>query len=510
VKHYLIYGSLALLVAIGLACAEPEATPTSTPTLVPTPGGTSTPVARPTLTVTPTPTPTPTITPVLTPTPTHEPTTTALPTPTSTPLPTRTPAPMPTLRGLELVSTALAERSEAPLAGVYVYGDLAFVGGQSTGYFTRNEQGIRILDLSDPTKPELVGRIPLRSFSYFGRRHSHGDALATHIDNDAFQGDIAIVLNGVPDSFTREAYPIPYGIWDVTDPSDPQFLSAVNVGHWWSGLEHGNLGDKPLDAKAVAGNYFFTLYDEYKMADSNDHGKPDRHLAVIDLSDPRNPVVVGDWQDTNRVGMQTLSLDKSATRAYIAGVTPPPYGKSTTHLVLYVLDISNPERPVQIGRYLHPVSVGGIYSARAVPNEDGSLVILADGRWGRLGGRSRECTPPHGVLHILDTSDLDSIHEVSTFELPESGLCEPGFRNEWYQANDMEVIGDLVYSVWLSGGLHVIDISDPMNPVEVGEFRPAAVTIDERTEVPKLSDVAMYGDHAIATTVWWSGLYVLR
>jgi len=209
VKHYLIYGSLALMVAIGLACAEPEATPT----------------------------------------PTHTPTSK----PTSTPTPGPTPIPTPTLRGLELVSIALREESEAPLAGVYVYRDLAFVGGMSTGYTSRKNVGIRILDLSDPSSPELVGRIPLRSFSYFSR-HSHGDALATHIDSDAFQGDIAIVLNGVPDSFSRESYPLPYGIWDVTDPTDPQFLSALQVGQWAPPFEDGNLGDKPNLTKAVAGN----------------------------------------------------------------------------------------------------------------------------------------------------------------------------------------------------------------------------------------------------------------
>ena len=390
-----------------------------------------------------------------------------------------------------------------------MHGNYAYVGGMSIGYRSNTNVGVRILDLTDPANPQLVSRIPLRRLGYIGD-HTHGDAVATRIDSDAFQGDVAIVLNGVPDSFTPELYPMPYGVWDVTDPSVPKFLSAFQVGQWWLPLESGNLGDKPNLSKAVAGNYLFMIYDTTERAPERQWGKTDHHMAVVDLSDPRNPVVVAKWQDTKRATMQTLSLNKSATRAYIVGVTPPPYGTSTTHLALYVLDISNPERPVEIGRYLHPVSRGGVYSARAVPNEDGSLVILADGRWGR-GGRG--CNPKHlvggvrdmghGILHILDTSDLESIHEVSTFELPESYRCDPE-SEELFQANDLAVRDNLVYSVWLNGGLHVIDISDPANPVEVAAFRsPNSLS-------PWLSDVAMYGDHVLATTLWSPGMYILR
>jgi len=66
------------------------------------------------------------------------------------------------------------------------------------------------------------------------------------------------------------------------------------------------------------------------------------------------------------------------------------------------------------------------------------------------------------------------------------------------------VKGNLVYSTWLKGGLHVADISDPANPVEVGEFR------SPDNKGPLLSDVALYGDYALASAVWGSGLYVVK
>ena len=143
------------------------------------------------------------------------------------------------------------------MAGVYVHGSYAFVGGQSIGYCAREKQGVRILDISNPASPQLVGRIPLRDPRAFGTDHSHGDAIATRIDTAAFQGDVAMLLQGVPDALSLDEYPQPYGIWDVTDPGDPRFLSVLNLSKSAFADAHN---DKPWDSKAVAGHYFYALY----------------------------------------------------------------------------------------------------------------------------------------------------------------------------------------------------------------------------------------------------------
>ena len=412
--------------------------------------------------------------------------------------------------GLDLVGVALTEEAEAPLAGVYVHGNYAFVGGMSTGYKTDANLGIRILDLSDPASPELVGRIPLRSRS-LDESHSHGDAVATHVETDAFQGDIAIVISGVPDTYVPKEYPHPYGIWDVTDPSKPQLLSVLNLGKS-SHKEEGDLGDKPHDLKAVSGHYFFTLYanaekpihclqPDSRGQRASDCPPLDDHMAVVDLSDPRNPIVVGDWHDSGLEGsLRGLSLNNAGTRAYVVSIGPPPFGTAGKEVILYILDIRDRKQPVEIGRYVYPYPGPWIRSPYAVPNDDDSLVILADGRW---QNNSDGCSG-HGRLHFLDISDLSAIRELSTFKIAESDTCFTKGDAPFYQATDIAVKGDLIYSTWLKGGLHVIDISDPSNPVEVGEFR------SPDKEGPWLSDVALYGDFVVASTVWWSGMYILR
>ncbi len=404
----------------------------------------------------------------------------------------------PTIEGLELLAVALDEEHDAPMAGVYVHGSYAFVGGQSTSYpgKGRHKQGIRILDISDPADPQLVGRIPLRGVEIFNTGgedpHSHGDAVATRIESAAFQGDIAIVINGVADTFTVDEYPLPYGIWDVTDPANPKFMSVLSLGGYH---QFDREGDKPNDDKAVNGQYFYAVYRPGQITDLHDFRKyTDNHLAVVDLSDPRNPVVVGDWHDSGLQGVLAgVSLNKAGTRAYVVGQTVIPKGEGHRHKrnIPYVLDLQDPTAPVEIGRLEYPWQK---YAAYAVPNDDDSLVVFADGS-GPCGQKA--------ALRFLDVADLNSIHEVSVFELDSSDRCYLWGTENVGEAKDMVVKGNLVYSTWMGGGLRVIDISDPVSPVEVGKFILSPGS-------PWLSDVALYGDVVLATEIWAEGLYLLR
>ena len=256
------------------------------------------------------------------------------------------------------------------------------------------------------------------------------------------------------------------------------------------------MGDKPYDTTAVAGNYFYTLYDRGTRSTPRDKSNADTRLAVVDISNPRSPLVVGDWQDdsdvSNDVWLFGLSINESGTRAYITGLSPNPYGNSSTHGHLYILDIQDPAQPIELGRYAFPVL--GVPSSVSIarPTSDDALVVLAVHSW-----ENTKC----GILHILDTSNPAEISEISSFALlVSSGPCA-GNRNPsgWFIATDLAIRGNLVHSTWLRGGVRTIDISDPTNPVQVAKFLRG-----------DLSDLALLGtDLVVATTVWGSGMYVL-
>lgn len=395
---------------------------------------------------------------------------------------------------LKPMGFALNAGIEAPLAGVFVMGHYAYVGGMSTGYSTNFNVGIRIVDLSDPANPVLVGRIPLRTRG-FNTNHSHGDAVATHISSSVYEGDVAIVLNGVPDNIAPTgSFPQPYGLWDVSDPANPTFLSMLSFK--MGGMrEGGDLGDKPHDSKAVSGNYFYAVI-------SGVGASRDTRVIVADLSDPRHPEIIGKWQDDPDVLLFGLALNESGTRAYITGLYPPPYNFESTTVYLYILNIEDPSNPREIGRYLLPVRSNETSPWIARPTSDDKIVVLTDGGWGgQKGGELRKgrC----GILHFLDTSDPASINRISTFELPESSSGACTGQNSWYIATDVAIRGDVVYSSWIAGGVRAIDISDPTNPVEIGRFFNPQSHKD-------ISDVALLGsDYVVATAVWDAGLYVL-
>ena len=238
----------------------------------------------------------------------------------------------------------------------------------------------------------------------------------------------------------------------------------------------------------------------------------DARVAVVDLSNPRAPSTVGEWRDADDpICMQSLSRNKAGTRLYDMGIVPQPCGRKANRLHLYILDIQDPTQPVEIGRYVYPFPVDAVHSPYLAPNDDDTLLVLADGAWS-VSARLMDTDPPscghHGRLHFLDISDLNAIHEVGTFKIEESDTCLGRVGSNHYQATDVAVKGNLVYSTWLKGGLHVVDVSDPADPVEVGEFRSPDNT------GPWLSDVDLYsdpsGDYALASTVWWSGLYVVK
>lgn len=397
--------------------------------------------------------------------------------------------------GLSVVGAGIVGSLESPTANVSVFGDYAYVGGLSRAYTNGKNIGIRIVDLRDPTRPTLVARIPLRSEG-FHESHSHGDAVVTHVSSAAFEGDVAIVLDGVPDRFTPEDYPQPYGLWDVSDPAKPVFLSILSFGKGVFANENGDGGDRPYDSKAAVGNYFYALFDAIPRGHSRDKTNESTMLGIVDISDPRNPEILGTWQDAPKVWLFGLSINEKGTRAYITGLFGGTYHFESTDGYLYVVDVQDPHNPKEIGRY-H-------FDLRGVPSSpwiarataDDKVVALTDGSWGQRSNLSvplRGC----GILHFLDTSDPASITELSTVSnaLSDSPGCWDAM------AVDVAIRGNTVFSTWLEQGVRAFDISDPSNPVAVGQPKIGGLTI---------SDVALLGDDMlVATRMWNAGLYVL-
>ena len=144
-------------------------------------------------------------------------------------------------------------------------------------------------------------------------------------------------------------------------------------------------------------------------------------LRVIDVSDPQNPVEVG-YHDTPSIA---LGIYVSGDYAY---VTDRDAG-------LRVIDVGNPYNPVEVGYYDTPGIARDVYVS-------GDYAYVADEDAG---------------LRVIDVSDPRNPVEVGYHDTPSS-------------AYDVYVSGDYAYVADRDSGLRVIDVSDPSNPEEVGYY----------------------------------------
>jgi hypothetical protein len=212
-------------------------------------------------------------------------------------------------------------------------------------------------------------------------------------------------------------------------PGQPSATPAPgDIQH--SGLV-GQLSGNTLRAVAVQGRYAYVSTGD--------------ELTVLDLQDPSNPRRVGRLLLPHGVG-HIAAADHCL---YLAGRDG-----------LRIVDVADPARPVLVGDYPEP------YVDR----------VVVSGRYAYLSGAS---------LRILDVTEPLSPVEAGRF-----GLSGP----EGPTGSVAAVAGGYAYTVYTrprsekspAGGLRIVDVSNPAQPVEVGHLL---------LEQP-IIDLAVAGSHA--------------
>lgn len=201
-----------------------------------------------------------------------------------------------------------------------------------------------------------------------------------------------------------------------------------------------------------------------------------RGIVIIDVSDPANPVAVGQYP--GRTGVATGAVAVDGNYAYVGldgvhvvdvtdpanpvqlGVFDPDIPAHPADLIksgdlvyialstfdTWVIDVSNPTSPTQVAKI-----ETGLGSASDLAIQDNHLYI-AD----RDAG-----------LHILDISQTNNPVERTRYEIIGN-------------ASELVVRDDYAFVVELGEGVWVVDIADRANPQSLGFFdiggRPLAVT----------------------------------
>jgi hypothetical protein len=328
-------------------------------------------------------------------------------------------------------------------------------------------------------------------------------------------------------------------ILDVTDPAAPSL-----VRQWRAP------GGSHTHKVQVADGLLLVNHEQFRGGEPYSAG-----MAVYDLGDPLDPQQIG-WFDSTGRGVHRI-VWTGGRYAYVSAI---PEGFDDR--IWVVVDLSDPERPVEAGRWWWPGQwVGGgeqptwpegkRYAAHHALVEgdraylgygDGNLVILdvsdvsmptrvSGLRWSP-GGDTHTCLPLPGrdllvvtdetvtdrcageehLVRVVDISDDRNPRVVAVCPPPVGNFCERGLRFGPHNLHENRPgsyrSSELVFVTYFNAGLRVYDLADPQRPVEIASWLPDTPA---GQEAPQINDVFVAADLLVyATDRVNGGVYVVQ
>lgn len=260
---------------------------------------------------------------------------------------------------------------------VWSFGGYAYIGtynvpcGEGTG---ANGSGVRIFDVSNPTKPKEVGFIP----SVAGSRAN--DVKVARMN----AGTILVHSNEA----CEPGGPGGFEIWDVSDPNNRTHLAHVQTDDV-NGFLRSAFGFVDF---GVHNLFLFKQFERDLVAAvvESEFG----NFQVFDITDPANPALVGFW-GAEELRMAELGHDPS---------TVPDLDSDDFGLILQLDEWLFEGYGDHRNRFLHDITVNAEGTKAYLSNWDAGLVLLDIG----------DPTDPQLVSVALDPSGSPGDGEVNS------------------------------------------------------------------------------------------------
>jgi hypothetical protein len=343
-------------------------------------------------------------------------------------------------------------------------------------------QGVRVYDLSKPSRPRRVATFADGSSDLAVRGTWTEKTIVQHAVTPSFSGELAAVsFQNCPGTNSYRGF----GLYDVTNPRAPKQLSLIRT-------DPG--GSHEIWLQAVQRRVY--VYTAIPLAEYPGH-PPEPGFRIYDATDPRHPVEIGSWIATPamRVGRQavfvhSVRVNAAATRAYV----------SYWDLGTVILDISDPAHPRYLGRT--DDSQGFAHSTAVTPN--GKLLI-----------ETHETTG--GRPSFWDISNPRRPRLLSVFKPPARLIAagkKRGAAGFALGVHDAKIVGKRAYFSWYGLGVIVADISNPRHPRFLAQFLPPLSRDPENEFCARQSCTYTWGVYPTAKYVaaadMVGGLWVFR
>jgi hypothetical protein len=371
-------------------------------------------------------------------------------------------------------------RLEIPGGGQVVVQDgYAYVGHM------KPPEGTSIVDVRDPANPRLVTTLPSTN------EHSHthkvrvvGDIMIANVeqnDRHALRRSLA-ALRDTEATFRSE---------QGRDPSDAELAKALSIpeglvprlrhtavhGYADGGFRVFDISDK-ANPRLLAyqhtggiGVHRFDMDSRYAYISTEMEGFQGNILVVYDIADPTKPTEVSRWwmPGQNLAAGEKPFWKGQSHRLHHALRFGDELWAAVWYAGLRVIDASDITNLRTVGAYdYHPPFPEPTHTIAPVPVRwNGRQVAVAvdeehDHREGQL----------HGGLWFLDVEDRANIKYLGMYHVSE--LKSPFAQKGRFGAHQFQerVTGDRLFCAWFSGGVRMLDISDPTGPEEIGWYIP--------------------------------------
>jgi hypothetical protein len=314
-----------------------------------------------------------------------------------------------------------------------------------------------ILDVTDPTAPEMVWQKPVPN------SHTRGNSLA-------LRGDILLTAH---QTVLPGQEPAGFWVYDVSDPVKPRAITFFDCsGPHSQGVHYVSF----MDGRYA---HISTGYRDFEPHNPKDF----QFYMIVDLDDPEHPREVGRWWlpgqrkgdsepllprhpepfDWGYRPHNTLVWPERPDRAYVAYIDGG----------VVILDIADKSQPKLISRWdYHPPFLG--FTHTVVPLFDRGLMLVSD-EAGEDDGRDWPM-----LVWVVDARVETNLVPIATLPLPE-GFDEfhrIGGRIGAHNLHENETepgaarLQNTVVSTWFSAGMRIYDIRDPFRPQEIAAFLP--------------------------------------
>jgi hypothetical protein len=389
---------------------------------------------------------------------------------------------------------------------VWVHRSTAYLGAWGLAHRCP-VHGVRAVSVVNPARPRVVAR-----FARFGGTTSE-DVWVGEIATPSFAGDLAAVgIQRCGSGFGRGFRGV--ALFDVSDPARPRLLARLHSGRWTRGVHELSVVQRDdgrvLALLSVPHTWPVTggRRGDVRIVDVTNPRRP-RQLATWDFR--RDGPARARRRLLARRGEHELLAHSvfpwdRGRKAYV----------SHWDAGEVFLDLTNPARPRYLGRTAYPPrAAGNAHSAWFSADE--RLFVQNDevGDFYHLGEERNRW----GFQRIFDLSNPRRPVALGRFATESSVPGRDGRirRDGFYSVHNNVIVGAVEVVSWYSDGVRIVNLANPRRPREIGHFVPPARRDPQRfwrapngdRSFPLVWGVAVQGDLVYASDIN-SGLWIFR